>query len=68
MRTLVQLVGLLLANEIAGGKIPKPLALPLGYLVSRLRTPPMTFAVLSCVLQQLAPDRSRRGHRKPSRS
>jgi len=60
MRTLVHFVGLWVASEIAGGKFPKQIALPLGWLVARLRTPPLTIAVLSCVLQQLGRDKRRR--------
>lgn len=64
MRALVHLAGLWVASEIAGGKIPRQIALPLGWLVAQLRTPPLTIAVLGCVLQQLERDRKRGGRRQ----
>lgn len=59
MRALVDLAGLWVANEIAGGRIPKKLALPLGFLVSRLGTPPLMIGLLGYVLWQLNRDQGR---------
>ena len=57
MRALVHLAGLWVASEIAGGKIPKQIALPLGWLVAQLRTPPLAIAILGCALQQVGRNR-----------
>ena len=67
MRALVHLTGLWIASEIAGGKIPKQMALPLGWLVAQLRTPPLTIAVLGCVLHRLRRDSGSRSHRTTAR-
>ncbi|MGO4669467.1 hypothetical protein [Bosea sp. 2RAB26] len=69
MRALVHLVGLWLARDIAAGKYPKQFAVPLGFLIARLRTPPLMIAVFGCVLAKLAMDRRGRGARRaPARS
>lgn len=64
MRALVHLAGFLVANEIAGGKLPKQLALPLGWLIAQLRTPPLTIAILDCILQQVERNRTQRRPRR----
>lgn len=64
MRALVHLAGFWVANEIAGGKLPKQLALPLGWLIAQLRTPPLTIAILGCILQQVERTRTQRRPRR----
>ena len=58
MQALVHLAGLWVASQIAGGKIPKQIALPFGWLVAQLRTPPVAIPILGCALQQMGSNRS----------
>jgi len=69
MRTLVHLVGMWVASEIAAGRIAGPLALPLGWLVTRLGTPPLALVALGFVLRRFGgePARRRRRHRTATR-
>ena len=59
MRTPVHFVGPWVESGIARGKFSRQVALPLGWLVSRLPTPPLTIAVAACLSEQLG--RNRRG-------
>ena len=53
MRLMVHFIGLWVARDIAEGRYPKPLALPLGVLIARLRTPPLAIALFSFVLFEM---------------
>jgi hypothetical protein len=53
-------VELSVADEIPCGRLSKQVALLLGWLMARPRTPPLTIAVLGCVLQQLRRNKRRR--------
>jgi len=54
MAALVHLVGIWIARDIAEGKYPPKLAIPLSFLISRLRTPMLTMAVVGFALEALA--------------
>lgn len=67
MAAPVHIAGLIIAQQIANGRYPSAFAIPLGLLISRLRTPPLVVAVFSCVLHEMARQadhRARRGSRK----
>lgn len=82
MAALVHLVGIWIARDIAEGKYPTKFAIPLTFLISRLRTPALTMAVVGFALEALTwrsrfrnsrdvtPHRKqpRRSTRKPARS
>jgi hypothetical protein len=55
--SLVHLAGLWIAREIGEGKYPPKLAVPLTYLISRLRTPILMVGVLGYALHRLDIDR-----------
>jgi hypothetical protein len=54
MAALVHLVGIWIAKDIAEGKYPPKFAIPLTFLISRLRTPMLTTAVVGFALEALA--------------
>lgn len=54
MAALVHLVGIWLARDIAEGRYPPKFAIPLTFLISRLRTPMLTAAVMGFALEALA--------------
>lgn len=64
MRALVHFIGLWMARDIAEGRYPKQFALPLGFLIARLRTPPLMIAVFGCILAKLALDRREPGAKR----
>ena len=54
MAALVHLVGIWIARDIAEGKYPPKFAIPLTFLISRLRTPMLTTAVVGFALEALS--------------
>lgn len=66
MRALVHFIGLWIARDIAEGRYPRQFALPLGFLIARLRTPPLMIAVFGCILAKLALDRREPGAKRRS--
>jgi hypothetical protein len=54
MAALVHFVGIWIARDIAEGKYPPKFAIPLTFLISRLRTPMLTAAVMGFALEALA--------------
>lgn len=67
MAALVHIAGLIIAQQIANGRYPSAFAIPLGLLISRLRTPPLIVAVFSCVLHEMARQADNRTRRTSRR-
>lgn len=53
MNLLVHAVGAYIAAEAAAGRYPRPVAVGLGMLVSRLGTPTLAIALMGYALKQL---------------